>query len=119
MAEIERLVVDEELVLVVIAGELDLADEPKADLAVDFVVSLAPPKVLVDLTPCEFVDATGLRILLQAQRRIRQAGSRIVFAGPSPQVRRILDLTGVDEQLALAEDRDRGLAALSVTAGRS
>jgi anti-anti-sigma factor len=114
MAEIERLVVDEDLVLVVIRGEFDLADEPRADLAIDFVVNLAAPKVMVDLSQCEFVDATGLRILLRAQRRIRQAGSRVVFAGPTPPVRRILDLTGVGETLAIAEDRDAALAALGV-----
>jgi len=113
VAEIERLMVDEDLVLVVIAGELDLADEPRADLAIDFVIALGPSSVLVDLSRCDFVDATGLRILLGAQRRMRHAGSRVVFAAPTANVRRILELTGVREHLTLAEDRDQALAELA------
>ena len=55
MAEIERAMDGDDIVAVSIVGEFDLADEARMDLAVDFVVGLQIPNVLIDLSRCEFV----------------------------------------------------------------
>ena len=43
MAEIERVMLGDGVVAVVISGEMDLADESRADLAIDFVMGLEVP----------------------------------------------------------------------------
>ena len=112
MAEIERAMNGEEIVAVAIAGELDLADEARMDLVIDFVVGLEVPSVLLDLTRCEFVDATGLRMLLRAQQRIERSGARLAVISPLPTVRRVMDITGVSERLPMADGRDEAIAVL-------
>ena len=111
MAEIERAVDGDDTVVVGIAGELDLADEARMDLAVDFVVGLGIPNVVVDLSRCEFVDATGLRMLLRAQHRIDRAGAKLAVITPLPRVRRVMDITGVSERLPMVDGREPGTAA--------
>ena len=101
----------DDTVVVEIVGELDLADEARMDLAVDFVVGLRIPNVVIDLSRCEFVDATGLRMLLHAQHRIERAGARLAVITPIARVRRVMDITGVSDRLPMAHDRELGLAS--------
>jgi anti-sigma B factor antagonist len=115
LAEIERAMDGDDTVVVGIAGELDLADESRMDLAVDFVVGLGIPNVVIDLSRCEFVDATGLRMLLRAQHRIDLAGANLVVITPITRVRRVMDITGVSDRLRLVDGRAQGLGGRSVS----
>jgi anti-anti-sigma factor len=112
LADIERAMDGDDVVAISIVGEFDLADEARMDLAIDFVVGLGSPNVVIDLSRCEFVDATGLRMLLHAQQRIGRAGATLAVIAPRPAVRRVMDITGIFALLPMAEDRERALAAL-------
>lgn len=101
----------DETVVVAVVGELDLADEARMDLAVDFVVGLGIPNVVIDLGRCEFVDATGLRMLLRAQHRIDRSGATLTVLSPLPRVRRVMDITGVSDRLPMVDGSEPGAAA--------
>jgi anti-anti-sigma factor len=118
LAEIERAMDGDDIVAVSIVGEFDLADEARMDLAIDFVVGLQIPNVLIDLSRCEFVDATGLRMLLRAQQRIERANARLAVLSPLPRVRRVMDITGISGRLPMTDDRDGALAGLREFAAR-
>ena len=53
-----------------------------------------------------------LRELLRAHSALADIGSTLVVAGSQPPVRRLLELTGTDEMLALADSREAALADL-------
>jgi anti-sigma B factor antagonist len=112
LAEIERAMDGDDVVAVAVTGEFDLADEARMDLAIDFVVGLQIPHVVIDLSRCEFVDATGLRMLLRAKQRIENAGSQLAVVTPVPRVRRVMDITGISERLPLVESREDARATL-------
>jgi anti-anti-sigma factor len=113
MAEIERVMLGDDVVAVAISGEMDMADESRADLAIDFVIGLEARGALLDLTRCGFIDMSGLRLLLGASERLLRAGIRVAVAGPGPPgVRRVLDLAGVSSELAMFDNRDQAIAAL-------
>ena len=112
MAEIDRFLIDDGIVAMVITGEFDLADESRAEMAVDFVLGLEVPGLLVDLSECEFIDASGLRMVLRANQRALRAGIRVAIASMAPQVRRVFELSGVARHLPIFPDRDGALAAL-------
>ncbi len=113
MAEIERVMLGDDVVAVMISGEMDMADESRADLAIDFVIGLESRGALLDLTRCGFIDVAGLRLLLNASERMVRAGIRVAVAGPAPPgMRRVFDLTGVSSELAMFDNRDQAIAAL-------
>lgn len=112
MAEIERVMIEDEIVSVVIKGEFDSADEARAELAVDFVLGLEIPAMLMDLSECEFIDSTGLRTLIRSHERARRAGTPVAIVGSGPQVRRVFELTGVGKRLAIFDERDEALESL-------
>jgi anti-sigma B factor antagonist len=84
--------------LVVAQGELDLATAP--DLETVLAAQTGP--VAVDLRELSFVDATGLRVLLQAEARSREDGKNLRFI-PGQAVRRLFDLAGVPDPLTYIE----------------
>jgi anti-anti-sigma factor len=57
-------------------------------------------RMVVDLTALRFIDSVGLRGLIAAWNRARQAGNRFSVALPtSGQVRRVFEATGVNQVL--------------------
>ena len=81
--------------LVRISGDLDIYTS--SDLRTE-LLTLADAQertVVVDLSDVEFIDSTGLGVLVLAQKRLRQHGGEIVLRSPSAKTRTILELTGL------------------------
>jgi len=62
-----------------------------------------PEESVVDLTELSFIDSNGLRVLICAWNRFRQATHRFGIAlAESGQVRRVFEATGLQHVLPLA-----------------
>jgi anti-anti-sigma factor len=88
--------------VIAISGELDLASGPRLEVelaALDAAVRL----VVVDLRNLEFMDSTGLSIIVRAHQRLAEQDCELSLVRGSPQVQRLLDLTGVAERVRLVE----------------
>lgn len=68
----------------------------------DNAVTLRPAHLIIDLTECEYLDATGIGLLLDIHRRTWQGGGRLTLRGMSPRLQRILTLARVDRVLDTA-----------------
>jgi len=77
-----------------VAGELDLAVADQLKSAIDAVGS-GPEAVVIDLQHCEFIDSSGLAVILAAHNRFEESGRRLVACAPTHQVERILSITGL------------------------
>ena len=55
--------------------------------------------MILDLSGLEFIDVTGLRVLLRARERARGAGIELAVINASRGVRRLLSVTGTTELL--------------------
>jgi anti-sigma B factor antagonist len=53
------------------------------------------PRVLVDLSDVEYLASIGIRLLTINARSIAGRAGRIVLLGPIPEVRNILEITGL------------------------
>jgi anti-sigma B factor antagonist len=96
---------------VVVSGELDLATAPRLSAA---VAEHGDAKLLVlDMTATTFIDSTGVRALLHADRRSLGSGSRLVVVAGDGAVRKVLELCGLDGRLTLVSDRPAPAADLS------
>lgn len=89
--------------VVALVGELDLANAGTAESALE--ESLADPgmPVVVDMRELEFIDSTGIALLVSTLNR-NEDGARVSFIpSSSPAVTRVLELTGLAERLPRAE----------------
>jgi anti-sigma B factor antagonist len=97
-------------VVVGVSGELDLASSPALEHELERGAADSAELVIVDLRELEFMDSTGLSVLVRAHQRATERGQRFgVVRGPQ-QVQRLLSLTGVAERLTLADSPDELLS---------
>jgi len=92
---------EEGVVTVAVAGELDLATAPLIGDTFHKINGAQPLHVHFDLSGVNFCDAAGLSTFLAADRLLRATGGRLTLIQPSPQIRRLLTITKLDEILAL------------------
>ena len=89
---------------VVLRGELDLSTVNKVQEALRQVEADSPPVVILDLSKLTFLDSTGLRCLVTADQRARDADRRVVLVrGPDP-VQRVFSITRLEERLEMVDD---------------
>ena len=101
--------------LLAVEGEIDIATSPRLIAALNDVVTDTSGTVLVDLSDVEFMDSTGLALLIRVQRRMGRHGRGFAVVCPDGPVRRIFELTDMVETLGVQPTRN---AALSAAGGR-
>jgi anti-anti-sigma factor len=94
--------------LVLLAGELDASTagqlyEQLAELTREGVVHVA-----LDLSGLEFMDSTGLSVVIAEHKRTNASGGELVLLSPQSQVRRLLEITGLMGILQIRPDEQDG-----------
>jgi len=89
--------------VIALSGELDLASSPALEDALERVLSSDAKIVVIDLRELEFMDSTGLSILVRAHQTAEEQELALHLVNGPPQVQRLLSLTGVGERLSLID----------------
>ena len=88
------------LATVTVTGALDLAAAEIVTRAIDQEITASGAKALhIDLSRTEFIDSSGISILLKGRRAADRTGVAYRVTGAAGMVRQILSLTGVLEHL--------------------
>jgi len=86
-----------------LVGEMDLGNVDEARAALMSAIDGDDVDVIVDMSELEFIDSMGISMLLEAQAVSRRDSNRLRFRGSGDEVAKILQLTGVDEQLRFVD----------------
>jgi anti-sigma B factor antagonist len=89
-----------------LTGELDLATAPKLEDELTRVEQGDPPVIVLNLQALSFMDSSGLRAVLAADARAREAGRRLVLVRGDERVQRVLRITRLDERLEIVDSAD-------------
>jgi anti-sigma B factor antagonist len=93
-----------------LSGELDLSNASTLEASLDGAIA-SGKQVLVDLDGLEFIDSTGLALIVRMLGR--SDAERFSFVpSKSPGVKRVLNLTGLDERMVIATTTTERLAAI-------
>ena len=87
---------------VVITGELDLTTTPALARHLEQILAQGPRRLVIDLTHVTFIDVAAAR-LISGATGLRPGTGRPVLRRPSPEARRVLELTGLDALCELEE----------------
>lgn len=85
-------------------GELDISTATALEDDLRRVEASKPALIVLDLKQLEFMDSTGLRLLISADTRARDDGRRLAIVKGNEMVQRVLRLTRLDERLDIIED---------------
>jgi anti-anti-sigma factor len=83
-------------------GELDIAGAPRMEEELLRVESTDAASIVVDLRELEFIDSTGIRLLVMAADRSRADGRFTLLRGPE-QVHRVFEITDLASRLPFAD----------------
>jgi len=100
---------DKDRVVLSLRGELDLASAPLLQTEIDSGEIASSAMLVLDLQELKFIDSTGLRVLLAAHERSRESGQEFAVTRGSPQVQRLLSITGVGERIRIIAPDDKML----------
>jgi anti-anti-sigma factor len=81
-------------VKVSLQGELDLASARQLEERFVALDEQAPARVVIDLGGLQFIDSSGLRVLLLADARARERGYELVLLPGQEPVQRVFEMTG-------------------------
>lgn len=91
-------------VLVEVGGELDVYSSPHLrSTLLDLIDGQGNLALVIDLADLQFIDSTGLGVLLTALRRSRAHGGDVVLRNPTPATLRLLRVTGMDRVFTVVE----------------
>jgi anti-anti-sigma factor len=86
-----------------LCGELDLANAGTAETALQASLAENASQVVIDMRELEFIDSTGIALLVAALGNNRGEEKVRFIASAAPAVTRVLELTGLSERLPLTD----------------
>jgi anti-sigma B factor antagonist len=86
-------------------GELDLATAPELEQLLTQRID-ANQDVVIDLRGLEFMDSSGIRVLVAGHARAGRTGTRLFIVRPRPDsaVAKIVEVAGLDGELNILDD---------------
>jgi anti-anti-sigma factor len=102
--------VERERAIVALSGELDLPNAPMLDRVLEEPEVVGAAGIVLDLQELRFLDSSGLRAILRAQRLADRRGQGFAVTEGSGQVQRLLSITHASEQLRVLTGGDTTVA---------
>jgi anti-sigma B factor antagonist len=87
--------------LVELFGSLDMASAPRVRLEVHALLHSGRRKLLLDLRGIDFLDSTGLGLIVALRKRARTLDGELEIVVDSPRLRRIFEITDLDKAFVL------------------
>jgi len=100
-----------EVTVVRASGDLDVATAPRLREQVVRLIAGGRNQIVLDLDDVDFVDSTGLGVIVGLLKRARTLGGDLRLVSTRPGLRRILELTALDQALPLAASVEEALAS--------
>jgi anti-sigma B factor antagonist len=99
--------------LLLVEGELDIATAPRLISVLNSAVQEALRSLVVDLSEVDFMDSTGLALLINAHRRLTRRSKGFAVVCPPGPLRRVFEVTDMVDTLHVVPDRDSAWAAIA------
>ncbi len=80
-----------------LSGDLDVTNAAQVRSAIDAVVSSGTERLIFDLADLQFMDSSGIAMLVSVARE----GREVQLRNPSAIVRRLIELTGLAETFGI------------------
>ncbi len=92
-------------------GEIDVAAAPELRERLVDLVEDGRTKLVVDLEDVDFIDSTGLGVLVGAVRRARAAAGDVRLVCTNSRLLKVFDVTGLDDVFHISETVDDAVEA--------
>jgi anti-anti-sigma factor len=102
---------EEGVFVVAVEGELDMSTAADLERELEGPARAAGPPLLIDLSRCDFIDSTGIALIVRSWQEL-DGGGRFALCGVAAQVKRVLDITGLEDTIPTHPGREEAIARL-------
>lgn len=83
-------------------GELDHHSARQAmEEIIEAVDSTLPRELLLDMSKLSFMDSSGIAVIIKTNRRITEAGGKMLIVSPQPQPKKVIEAAGIDRLIEI------------------
>jgi anti-sigma B factor antagonist len=93
---------DGDSTVVAVAGELDVATAPALREELYRVIDRGVTKICVDLADMDFIDSTGLGVLVGALKRVKEREGQLELRSLPPSAQRVFEITGLTQAFRIS-----------------
>jgi anti-sigma B factor antagonist len=95
--------------VITVSGEIHVSTAPEFQRRLDAAIAKGKTAVVLDLSETEFIDSTGLSVLLNGLRRVTRQRGRMALVCTNPTVLRLFEITRLDTTFDIHESREEAL----------
>ena len=98
--------------IVVVSGEIDMATAPRLRERLIDLIGEGQHRIVVDMSWVEFIDSTGLGVLIGALKRIRSHEGDLRLVIEDRRVLKVFEITGLDQVFVIHPSVEASLDAV-------
>ncbi len=99
--------------VITVEGELDMNTATDLERELEGPLAAGQARLLIDLGRCEFIDSTGIALIVRSWQALDGDGhERFALCGIGQQVKRVLDITGLEATIPTHSNREQALERL-------
>jgi anti-sigma B factor antagonist len=99
------------VVVLSLHGEIDVATAPQLRQEIVEIASAGSGPLVIDLEGVDFLDSTGLGVLVSGLKRFRTLGSDVVLVSTRPRILKVFEITGLMQVFSINASVDDAVAA--------
>ena len=105
--------IEGERTVLAVSGEVDVYTAPALRDRIADLLDGGQQQLIIDLGGVEFLDSTGLGVLVAGLNRAREVGGSLSLVCPQERVLKLFRITGLDEVFTVHPTVDEALASSS------
>ncbi len=87
--------------VVTIEGEIDIDNAGRLEETVGDLLRQGDVDLVFDMAAVSFIDSVGISVIVDAYKKATDAGGTLALRAPVPAVRRMLEITGLEERFEI------------------
>jgi anti-sigma B factor antagonist len=96
--------------VIAVSGEIHVSTAPEFARRLSEAIARGKTAVVLDLSATEFIDSTGLSVLLNGLRKVTRQRGRMALVCTNPTVLRLFEITRLDSTFDIYPTRGEALA---------
>jgi anti-sigma B factor antagonist len=114
--ELRERELDDRTTVIAVSGEIHVSTAPEFSRLLNASIAEGKTAVVLDLSGVEFIDSTGLSVLLNALRRVTRRGGRMALVCSNPTVLRLFEITRLDSTFDIQPSVDTAVERVRAAA---
>src|SRR3954453_21046967 len=115
--ELEEDQPDPDTRVISVSGEIHVTTAPEFSQRLNDAIAAGTRGVVIDMSGVEFIDSTGLSVLLNGLRRVTRAEGKLSLVVSNPTVLRLFEITRLDSTFDIQPSREAALARVQARNG--